>query len=106
MNTQRRTFILVAAGISAAATTACSTMAPSDANPMVSDTDAVAVALGYSGDATKTDVKKFPQYAAGQSCASCVLYSGATGSGSAACQAFGGKRVAAKGWCSAWVKKA
>lgn len=104
MNTQRRTLMMAVAGISAASAMPGFTQTVS--TDMVKDADPVAVALGYSSDATKTDVKKFPQYASGQTCSSCVLYTGQTSSASAACPAFGGKAVSAKGWCSAWVKKA
>lgn len=103
MKTQRRTFMIFAAGISGAcALTAC---AQTTKAPGISDSDPAAVALGYSSDATKADTKKFPQYAAGQSCGSCVLYTGAASGASGACAAFGGQAVSAKGWCSAWVKK-
>ena len=75
------------------------------APPMLAETDPQAKAMGYVTDATKADKAKFPRYAAGQSCSNCALYQG----GSAAvggCPLFPGKDVAAKGWCSAYAKKA
>lgn len=68
--------------------------------------DPQAVALGYVADATKADKAKFPKYAGGQDCANCQLYQGKAGDPSGPCPLFGGKSVPAKGWCSAWVKKA
>ena len=70
------------------------------------ESDPAAVALGYKMDATKVDTKKFPKYAPGQLCSNCQLYSGKANDAMGPCAAFGGKLVAAKGWCSAWTKKA
>ena len=74
--------------------------------PMLAETDAQAVALGYKADATKTDIKKYPKYAASQNCKSCALYAGKPADAAGACPLFAGKQVAAAGWCSAWAKKA
>lgn len=68
--------------------------------------DPAAVALGYKHDATKADKAKFKNYAAGQTCANCTLYQGKAGDAWGPCQIFPGKQVAAKGWCSAYQKKA
>jgi hypothetical protein len=73
---------------------------------MVAEGDAQAVALGYKSDATTADKKKFPKYAADQNCSSCSLYQGKAGDAAGPCPLFAGKQVTAKGWCSAWVKKA
>jgi High potential iron-sulfur protein len=73
---------------------------------MVADADPQAAALGYKTDGTKTDVKKYPKYAAGQQCANCALFQGKAGDASGGCPLFAGKKVAAKGWCSAYAKKA
>jgi hypothetical protein len=67
--------------------------------------DPQAVALGYVTDAAKVDKAKYPQFAAGQNCASCKQYQGKAGDATGGCTIFGGKNVAAKGWCSAWVKR-
>ena len=104
MNCQRRTFILCAA--SASTLTGTLAFAQNAPPELVKDTDTNAIALGYSSDGSKTDVKKFPQYAAGQSCSTCVLFTGTAKDNSAVCPVFGGKAVLAKGWCSAYTKKA
>jgi hypothetical protein len=67
--------------------------------------DPQAVALGYVDDAAKVVGSKQPKYAPGQVCANCALYAGKTGDAAAPCPIFGGRLVASKGWCSAWVKK-
>lgn len=97
----RRTFI----GQVAAACAAFGAASHSPAQTTLSETDSQAIALGYKADAGKVDKIKQPKYAAGQLCANCALYQGAAGSSSGACPLFGSKAVAAKGWCSAWVKK-
>lgn len=45
---------------------------------------------------------KEPTYKAGSVCGNCQFFTAATG----ACTLFPGFSVAAKGWCSAWAKKA
>jgi High potential iron-sulfur protein len=98
MTLNRRTFVIqsvAGAGILAAATAA-------QAQAELQDADAGAVALGYKSDASKTDKVKYPKYAAGQTCANCALFQ----AGTSGCPLFAGKKVAAKGWCSAWAKKA
>ncbi len=74
--------------------------------PMVLETDANAKALGYFGDASKTDKVKYPKYAKEQMCSNCALYQGKVADTAAACPLFAGKQVAGEGWCSAWAKKA
>jgi len=100
--TNRREFI-VQLSLGGTALMAGNAMA---AVPMVVETDAQAVALGYKADATKADQVKFPKFAAGQSCSSCSLYQGKAGDAAGACPLFAGKQVSAKGWCSAYAKKA
>jgi High potential iron-sulfur protein len=100
MTTTRRVFLMtVSAGTAALSLGA-------RAQAALTETDAQAVALGYVADATRTDTKKYPKYAAGQACSSCALYQGKAGDALGACPLFAGKQVAAKGWCSAWAKKA
>ena len=101
--TSRRQFIRIVPVASAALLVARSTFA-ADA-PMVGEKDATAVALGYVADATKADKAKFSNYAAGQNCAGCALYQGKDAP-AGVCPLFAGKQVAAKGWCSAFAKKA
>ena len=103
MNNTRRTFLISVAATAAALTTAAH--AQTKALPMLDAKDPQAVALGYFADATKTDTKKFPKYAAGQNCTTCALYQGKATDAAAGCPLFAGKQVAGKGWCSAYAKK-
>jgi hypothetical protein len=48
---------------------------------------------------------KHAKYVKGNACSNCQLYQGAAAPWGG-CPIFAGKQVAAKGWCSAWVKKA
>jgi hypothetical protein len=101
--TTRRQFVLTA--VPAAALVLGAARAASAQPAKLEESDPAAAALGYKMDATKVDAKKYTTYAAGNTCASCQLYSGKAGDASGPCAAFGGKLVMAKGWCSAWVKK-
>ena len=76
------------------------------AQARVDEKDPQAVALGYVGDATKVDKKRFPKYAAGQVCVNCALYQGKAADAAGGCPLFAAKQVGAKAWCSAWVQKA
>jgi hypothetical protein len=76
------------------------------AQAMVDEKDAQAAALGYVADAKRVDKKKYPKYAADQTCANCSLYQGKPADKAGGCALFPGKQVAGAGWCSAWVKKA
>lgn len=94
----RRQFLMTVA--------AASTAGIAQAQAMVDEKDAQAVALGYVADAKRADAKKFPKYAAGQNCSGCALFQGKAGDKSGGCPLFAGKQVAGTGWCSAWAKKA
>jgi hypothetical protein len=97
MKSQRRTFIIHAATAGAAA--ALGTQAAFAQTPeLVKETDANAVALGYT--------KKYPKYAKEQNCSNCALWVGDAKAANGKCALFAGKAVAAKAWCSAWAKKA
>ena len=74
--------------------------------PLVEETAAQAVALGYVADHTRADKVKFKSYVAGHQCSGCALYLGKAGDTEGACPLFPGKHVAAAGWCNSWVKKA
>ena len=99
MNNTRRTFLVTLAASSAALTSAAHAQAKLD------EKDPQALALGYVAEASKTDTKKYPKYAAGQNCANCALYQGKATDAAGLCPLFAGKQVAGKGWCSAWAKK-
>jgi hypothetical protein len=99
----RRIFLMqVAAG----GTVLAAGAAHAQGAPMVNEKDAQPMALGYAADTTKVDAKKFPKHAATQMCSNCTLYTGKAGDAGGPCGIFPGKQVAAKGWCSAYVKKA
>lgn len=78
----------------------------------LSESDPLAVSLGYIVDANKVDLKKWPKRAgpdgAKQFCYNCQFYQNASGdpkaSKSAPCQIFPGKSVMAKGWCNTWTQ--
>ena len=62
-----------------------------------------AKALAYTENAATV---KHAAYKAGSDCANCMLYKGAAGQAYGPCTLFPQHSVAAKGWCSAWAKKA
>jgi hypothetical protein len=72
----------------------------------VLESDANAQALGYKTDAGRVDRAKYPQFQVGQACANCQFFQGKAGDSTAPCTIFTGKLVNAKGWCSAYAKKA
>jgi hypothetical protein len=74
--------------------------------PMVDEKDTQAVALNYVDDAARANTAKVPNHVAGSQCSNCALYLGKPGDAAGMCPLFSGKQVAAKGWCSSWVKKA
>lgn len=53
-----------------------------------------------------TDGLSHPSFKAGSDCANCQFYTGKPGEAYGPCTLFPGHGVAAKGWCSAWAKKA
>ena len=96
----RRVFLMTLGACGAALATGA------QAQAMLDEKDAQAVALGYVADAKRVDTKKFPKFAAGQLCSNCALYQGKPTDKAAGCPLFAGKLVAGPGWCSAWAKKA
>jgi hypothetical protein len=109
VNLQRRNMLkvgslaLVAIGAVAGTRRA---QAQGKALPLVDPKDPTAATLGYVADASKVDKAKFPKFAAGQQCNNCTLWQGKPTDATAGCSIFPGKAVHAKGWCTAWVKKA
>jgi hypothetical protein len=99
--TTRRCFMMQAATVAGAALV----VTEASAQAMVDEKDPQAAGLGYKADATKVDKAKAPKYAAGQNCGNCALYQGGSAA-SGGCPLFAGKQVAAKGWCTAYSKKA
>ena len=79
--------------------------APAAGN-LVLEADPQAAALSYKADTTKVDAKKFPKHLPAQNCSNCALYQGKPSEVAGGCPLFGVKKVSAKGWCSAYAKKA
>ncbi|WP_410482724.1 high-potential iron-sulfur protein [Undibacterium sp. Jales W-56] len=102
--TSRRQFILTSLP-SAAVLLSGASIATAQA-ARLEESDPIAVALGYKHDAGKVDTKKYAAFAAGHNCANCQLFQGKPADAWGVCGAVGGKQVNAKGWCSAWNKKA
>lgn len=102
--TSRRKFIQIVPLAGAAALVAGRVQAAPP--PKATESDPQAAALGYKEDASKVDTAKFKNYVKGSNCSSCALYQGKPTDATAPCAALGGKLVVAKGWCSAYAKKA
>lgn len=100
MTASRRLFLI------AAAASGATLAGTARAQAKLDEKDPQAVALGYVADASRVDAKKFPKYAIGQNCAGCALYQAKPADAAGNCPLYPGKLVAAKAWCSAWVKKA
>lgn len=102
MPTNRRVFLFHVIAGAGAVTAAGAAQAQQKVDPK----DPQAVALGYVDDTTKADSKKFPKHTNDQKCNGCQLYTAPASTKEGPCALFGGKLVAANGWCSAWIKKA
>ena len=101
----RRGFIgsaAVAIPVAAIFTSRSAAAAEGQTLPKLSLNDPVAKALMYVEDAAKVDKAKAPNFKPGQDCANCVQLQAGAGDWRP-CNAFPGKLVAVKGWCSAWV---
>lgn len=101
----RRGFVRVCAGLAAVAASGLGRVAHAADLPHVDESAAQAQALGYVHDAAKVDKAKFAGFVAGSLCSGCQLYQGGTAEWGA-CALFPGAAVNAKGWCSAFAKKA
>ncbi len=103
---QRRNLLRLGA-VGAAATMAAYTgLSAAQGAPRLDENDPQAQALGYKHDAAKVDKQKFKNFQSGQTCANCQQFQAKPKDEWAPCTIFPGKQVNAKGWCSAWVKKA
>jgi hypothetical protein len=107
----RRTFVghaavavPVAAIFTSAGASAATAPAAAPSLPKLDVNDPVAKALMYTNDAATVDAAKAPSYKAGHTCANCVQLQAAAGDWRP-CNAFPGKLVSVKGWCSAWAPK-
>ncbi len=62
--------------------------------------------LGYVTDAKQVDAKANPNYKPGQICANCLqVPKGKETGAKIPCNIFGGRAVAANGWCKVYVKR-
>jgi hypothetical protein len=102
----RRSFLVAAAASGTVIASGALIATSAQAQTLVDETTAQAMALGYVADAKRADAKKFPRYADGQLCSSCALFQGKPGDAAGGCALFGASHVAAAGWCNAWSKKA
>jgi anaerobic selenocysteine-containing dehydrogenase len=105
----RRRFLNIAVVAAAAAPLALGSLQADAAAPVAAKTlpklpltDAAAKALAYSENAAAV---KHAAFKPGSNCANCNLYKGVKGQAYGPCTIFPKNTVAAKGWCSAWVKK-
>jgi High potential iron-sulfur protein len=104
-NPRRRQFFETAGAAIGAAALACALPAHADDLPHLATTDPTAQALGYTEDAAKVDAAKYPTHQAGQNCANCNFFHGAS-KGYGPCDLFPGKAANAAGWCGGYAKKA
>lgn len=77
---------------------------PPEGKTALSETDAIASALGYKADGSQVDKTKFPRKEPSMSCLNCVQYSAIDGSWGN-CKIFTQGVVASAGWCNSWVEK-
>lgn len=103
--TTRRTFLKGVSSAVVAAAASIDTPAQAQAGKL-DENDRQAVSLGYKHDTTKVDQAKFPKHDPSQKCSNCQLFQGKPGDAWGPCPIFGGKQVAANGWCNSYVKKA
>ena len=99
---RRRFFKITAIGLAAAPFATAIMSSAAHAVDTVKETDPTATALGYVADAAKS-TKRTDKAAI---CGNCSLFSGKAGAADGPCVLFQGNLVNAKGWCTAWVKKA
>ncbi|MEM5294044.1 high-potential iron-sulfur protein [Burkholderia sp. JPY481] len=102
MKTSRRHFLLVSAGVGSSLALSRVAFAATVPNAL-SESDPQAQKVGYTEDASKVDKARFPNFAAGQSCANCSLFQGKASDEYGGCTLFGAKQVASRGWCSAYT---
>jgi hypothetical protein len=79
---------------------------PGAPSKRVDENEQQAQALGYKHDAAKVDKAKFGNFQPGQLCSNCNFFKGKAGVAWGPCDIFTGRDVNAKGWCTAWAKKA
>jgi hypothetical protein len=70
----------------------------------VSETEGMAMSLGYKEDTTQVDGSTYANHSNDQVCIGCALYQG-TDPEWGGCGAFGNRLVAAQGWCVAYAPR-
>ena len=100
--TSRREFVLKIVPLAGAAT-ALSQLAVADEVPLLTETDPMALALGFKLDTSKADQAKYPKHDAEQFCQRCIHFTTPTAD-LARCDLFN-KRVPKHGWCSGFSKR-
>ncbi len=98
----RRQFVLKLAPLAGAAAL-LPRLAAADEVPALTETDPMAIALGFKLETKKADHAKYPKHTDEQSCASCLHFTKA-GADSARCDLFN-KVVPKGGWCSGYSKR-
>ena len=73
--------------------------------PLLTGTEADAVALEFVPDASQLDAATQPRFAPGSRCAACYFYQGKGKAEAAPCTVFAGWRVPATGWCREFAPK-
>jgi hypothetical protein len=110
MKNERRSFLRTIPAALAVAAAAQSphllAQAKPAAGPKLDESDPQAKALGYVHDASKADKAKFANWKPGETCNGCLQFKGKPKDSFGPCTIFGNKQVAAKGWCTAFQKKA
>ena len=71
--------------------------------PALTESDPLAVALGFRADTGKVDQAKYPMHTKEQTCGNCLHFK-TPGAAHALCDLFS-KTVPKGGWCSAWAKR-
>lgn len=100
--TSRRDFVLKFVPLAGAAA-ALPRLASADEVAALTETDPMAIALGFKLDTKKADQAKFPKHTNEQSCASCLHFT-KPGADAARCDLFN-KNVPKGGWCSGYSKR-
>ncbi|MFA9459528.1 high-potential iron-sulfur protein [Thiohalorhabdus methylotrophus] len=73
------------------------------AQEKVQPSEPQAKSLKYTHDASTVEA---PQYSEGQKCSNCQFYQAGPDTEWGPCTIFGGREVAAEGWCTSYVPKA
>ena len=71
--------------------------------PVLTETDPVAIALGFKLDTNKVEQTRYPMHTREQTCGNCLHFM-KPGVDRARCDIFN-KTVPKSGWCSAYVKR-